>query len=195
MTNPPACRQRPPPSGSCRWSRRSFLPQPASAQTRVAIPAGYGVQEQCLPFTAASALGFVIPSPIGFGLCAPAGVAARLPRVSIAAGSAGCRRPASPTRASSTSSTILPSRFVGNAYEFEGIPVEGRHPAGVLGTGRQLLRPRRISRTSSSFICPTSGEHRNRSTRCSCPSSTARPTDWVSRAAWSKPTGTPVRST
>ena len=46
-----------------------ILPQPASAQTRAHVPAGYGVQEQCLPFTAASALGFVIPSPIRFGLC------------------------------------------------------------------------------------------------------------------------------
>src|SRR4030095_11601513 len=47
------------------------LPQPASPRTRSTIPPGYGVQEECLPFTAASALGFLIPSPIQFGLCLP----------------------------------------------------------------------------------------------------------------------------
>ncbi|HEY0407117.1 MAG TPA: DUF6065 family protein [Pyrinomonadaceae bacterium] len=45
------------------------LPAPAQATTRRDIPAGYGVQEQCLPFTAANALGFLIKSPIAFGLC------------------------------------------------------------------------------------------------------------------------------
>lgn len=45
------------------------LPHPASARTRTAVPSGYGVREQCLPFTAASALGVLIPSPIRFGLC------------------------------------------------------------------------------------------------------------------------------
>src|ERR1700716_2500736 len=45
------------------------LPQMASARTRTSVPPGYGVQEQCLPFTAASALGVIIPSPIRFGLC------------------------------------------------------------------------------------------------------------------------------
>lgn len=47
------------------------LPAPAQATTRQHIPAGYGVQEQCLPFTAANALGFLIKSPITFGLCLP----------------------------------------------------------------------------------------------------------------------------
>ena len=107
-----------------------FLPQPASAQTRVTIPSGYGVQEQCLPFTAASALGFVIPSPIGFGLCAPP----ELP--------SGCRAFRSPLdRAAADGRFADPrvfyivdnpdSRFLGNAYEFEGIPVDGRHPVAV----------------------------------------------------------------
>jgi hypothetical protein len=45
------------------------LPHVATARTRAAIPSGYGVREQCLPFTAASALGVVVPSPIRFGLC------------------------------------------------------------------------------------------------------------------------------
>src|SRR5215475_11216237 len=48
-----------------------MLPMPAPATTRSPIPSGYGVQEQCLPFTAATALGFLIPSPITFGLCLP----------------------------------------------------------------------------------------------------------------------------
>src|SRR5712671_991269 len=47
-----------------------ILPEPSTARTRASIPQGYGVQEECLPFTAASALGFLIPSPIRFGLCA-----------------------------------------------------------------------------------------------------------------------------
>jgi hypothetical protein len=50
------------------------LPRPAPATTRSQIPQGYGVQEQCLPFTAATALGFLIESPITFGLCLPTDV-------------------------------------------------------------------------------------------------------------------------
>jgi hypothetical protein len=45
------------------------LPMPAPAVARSEIPPGYGVQEQCLPFTAATALGFLIKSPFTFGLC------------------------------------------------------------------------------------------------------------------------------
>src|SRR3954447_26090554 len=50
------------------------LPRRASPRTRTVVPSGYGVQEQCLPFTAASALGFLIPSPITFGYCPAADV-------------------------------------------------------------------------------------------------------------------------
>jgi hypothetical protein len=50
------------------------LPRPAPATTRSHVPTGYGVQEQCLPFTAATALGFLIGSPIAFGLCPPGDV-------------------------------------------------------------------------------------------------------------------------
>jgi len=46
------------------------LPRRASPRLRAEVPAGYGVEEQCLPFTAANGLGFVIPSPITFGWCA-----------------------------------------------------------------------------------------------------------------------------
>jgi uncharacterized protein DUF6065 len=100
------------------------LPHPASAHTRTHIPAGYGVQEQCLPFTAASALGFLIPSPIRFGLCSPLEV----PQ--------GCHplrspldRPAGDGHFADPRVLYVADhpdcRFRGNAYEFEGIPVEG----------------------------------------------------------------------
>lgn len=50
------------------------LPVPAPAVTRKEIPSGYGVREQCLPFTAANALGCQIRSPISFGICPPTSV-------------------------------------------------------------------------------------------------------------------------
>lgn len=49
---------------------RVILPVAAPAGTRPQVPPGYGVQEHCLPFTAATALGFLIKSPISFGVCA-----------------------------------------------------------------------------------------------------------------------------
>ena len=54
----------------------AVLPLPARASTRERIPPGYGVQEQCLPFTAATALGLLVRSPIDFGLCEPGNVPA-----------------------------------------------------------------------------------------------------------------------
>ncbi len=45
------------------------LPRVAPATTRKQIPKGYGVQEQCRPFTAATALGLLVGSPISFGFC------------------------------------------------------------------------------------------------------------------------------
>ena len=56
--------------------RNALVPVPAPAKTRPQIPPGYGVQEQCLPFTAATALGLLIRSPIDFGLCPPGEVPA-----------------------------------------------------------------------------------------------------------------------
>lgn len=50
---------------------RVALPVAATPSTRSRLPPGYGVQEHCLPFTAATALGFLIKSPISFGVCAP----------------------------------------------------------------------------------------------------------------------------
>src|SRR5262249_43651227 len=104
-----------------------ILPQPASAQTRAHVPAGYGVQEQCLPFTAASALGFLIPSPIRFGLCPPADV----PR--------GCHAFRAPLDRPGPDGGFadppvfyvaddLDRRFRGNAHELEGIPTDGSPP-------------------------------------------------------------------
>jgi hypothetical protein len=48
------------------------LPVSAPASTRAHVPRGYGVQEQCLPFTAAASAGLLIRSPFSFGFCAQA---------------------------------------------------------------------------------------------------------------------------
>ncbi len=56
--------------------RNPVLPIPAPARTRDRVPPGYGVREQCLPFTAATALGLLVGSPISFGLCPPTEVPA-----------------------------------------------------------------------------------------------------------------------
>jgi hypothetical protein len=52
------------------------LPTTAPASTRADVPRGYGVQEQCLPFTAAASAGLLIRSPFSFGFCTPAAVPA-----------------------------------------------------------------------------------------------------------------------
>jgi hypothetical protein len=38
------------------------------------VPKGYGVREQCLPFTSASAVGLAVPAPFTWGLCEPGAV-------------------------------------------------------------------------------------------------------------------------
>jgi hypothetical protein len=48
---------------------RFHAPQVALGRTRDERPAGYGVEEHCLPFTAAAAAGILIPSPISWGTC------------------------------------------------------------------------------------------------------------------------------
>jgi hypothetical protein len=110
------------------------LPRVASARTRDQVPAGYGVQEQCLPFTAASALGVLIPSPIRFGLCGPeevppGGRAFRSP----------LDRPASDGRFPDPRVFYVcddpDCRFVGNAYEFAGVSGSGTGPSGVREPG------------------------------------------------------------
>ena len=47
----------------------AVAPVLSPAATRSPVPPGYGVQEQCLPFTAATALGLLVRSPIAFGVC------------------------------------------------------------------------------------------------------------------------------
>jgi len=96
------------------------LPRPASARTREHVPSGYGVQEQCLPFTAGSALGFLIPSPIRFGHCPPQEVPE------------GCRAFRSPiTQSAGESDWVFyvadnpACRFAGNAYSLTDIPRQG----------------------------------------------------------------------
>lgn len=102
------------------------LPRPASGRTRSDVPSGYGVQEHCLPFVAASSMGFVIPSPIAFGLCQ----IEEVPK--------GCRTFRSPI-ADSSAQTKADRRvfyvldnpnclFSGNAYQLEGIPTKDSPP-------------------------------------------------------------------
>jgi hypothetical protein len=109
------------------------LPRVASARTRATVPSGYGVREQCLPFTAASALGILIPSPIRFGLCRPE----ELPP--------GCRAFRSPLGQAEPYARFADPRlfyvfddrdcgFSGNAYQLTGdprpdsCPSRGREP-------------------------------------------------------------------
>jgi len=110
------------------------LPRLASARTRLAVPSGYGVQEQCVPFTAASALGVLIPSPIRFGYCIPE----HLPK--------GCRAFRSPLdRPMADGSYTDPRvsyvfdnpecRFVGNAYDFTGVSISGSSSSSVQEPG------------------------------------------------------------
>jgi hypothetical protein len=95
------------------------LPRLASPRTRNVVPPGYGVQEQCLPFTAAAGLGLVIPSPIEFGHCPAQAVPD------------GCVAFRSPIRSiGPTADWVFFVRddarcgFVGNAYRIE-------HPAAA----------------------------------------------------------------
>ena len=100
------------------------LPTPSPATTRSPVPRGYGVQEQCLPFTAATALGLLVRSPIAFGLCllpeAPDGVHR-------------FRSPLEGNRATGPSDQRVfyvvddpACRFVGNAFTFDAIKDQDR---------------------------------------------------------------------
>lgn len=110
------------------------LPRAASARTRTSVPAGYGVQEQCLPFTAASALGVIIPSPIRFGFC----LIDELPT--------GCRAFRSPANRPDTAGNFPEPRvlyvfddpacrFVGNAYELRDVSGQTSSAAAVQEPG------------------------------------------------------------
>jgi hypothetical protein len=93
------------------------LPVSAPASTRADVPRGYGVQEQCLPFTAAASAGLLLRSPFSFGFCAPVAVPAR------------ARAFAPPFRSEPHERSYVfyvedrpSSRFVGNAFRAEPIP-------------------------------------------------------------------------
>jgi len=113
---------------------RAALPIPAPARTRDRVPPGYGVQEQCLPFTAAASLGLLIPSPISFGLCRPS---------EVPAGSHPFRSPLDRPREDG----IYPDprvfyvtddpgcRFALNAFTFEGVPLPGTRGVRKLEPG------------------------------------------------------------
>jgi len=102
----------------------AVLPSGAPAATRLHVPSGYGVQEQCLPFTAAAAAGLLIHAPFGFGFCRPE----ELP--------AGVRAFTSPRRDPSREISRVfyvrdepASRFERNAFRLYPIPfrdAEGR---------------------------------------------------------------------
>ena len=93
------------------------LPVRAPASTRAEVPRGYGVQEQCLPFTAACALGLLVPAPFSFGLCAlvdvPAGARAFSPP--------DVARPPGDGRVFYVIDHA-PSRFAGNAFGANPLP-------------------------------------------------------------------------
>ena len=93
------------------------LPTSAPASTRTHVPRGYGVQEQCLPFTAAASAGLLIHSPFSFGFCAPADVPD------------GGRAFAPPLRSDAHDAGYVfyvqdrpSSRFAGNAFRVTPIP-------------------------------------------------------------------------
>jgi len=100
------------------------LPKAAPAGTREHVPRGYGVQEHCLPFTAANALGLLIGSPITFGLCPPPEV----PPASHAFRSPldGAGQDAHDDDGRVFYVTDDPGcRFVGNAFTLDEIPLRG----------------------------------------------------------------------
>ncbi len=93
------------------------LPWRAPAAVRNDVPRGYGVQEQCLPFTAACALGLLVPAPFSFGLCAQADVpAGGLPFLPP-----DVARPPGDERVFYVHDHA-PSRFFGNAFDADPLP-------------------------------------------------------------------------
>lgn len=113
------------------------LPSPAKSITRQDIPGGYGVQEHCLPFTAANALGFLIKSPITFGLC---------PRGEVPPGGHPFRSPLdrpdiSPEFADDRVFYVKDNpacRFINNAFTFDSVEVSdyrGKHEINPIQPG------------------------------------------------------------
>ncbi len=101
------------------------LPWRAPAATRDEVPRGYGVQEQCLPFTAACALGLLVPAPFDFGLCSPAEV----PAGALSFAPPDVARPSGDERVFYVRDHAA-SRFFGNAFDADPLPFIddlGRH--------------------------------------------------------------------
>lgn len=101
------------------------LPWRAPAATRSPVPPGYGVQEQCLPFTAACALGLLVPAPFDFGLCA----AADVPAGAIPFMPPDVARSAGDERVFYVRNHAA-SRFFGNAFDADPLPftdAQGQH--------------------------------------------------------------------
>lgn len=101
----------------------ALLPVTATARTRADVPSGYGVQEQCLPFTAAAAAGLLIRAPFAFGCCQPKDVPS------------GARPFAPPRRAVTLDPEAVfyvvdrpEGAFVGNAFRLA--PLVYRDPQG-----------------------------------------------------------------
>jgi hypothetical protein len=95
------------------------LPRASPAGTRPAVPPGYGVQEQCLPFTAANALGFLVGAPFRFGLCPPA---------EVPAGGHPFRSPVPSADADARVFYVVDDpgcRFAGNAFHLDGAAFPG----------------------------------------------------------------------
>lgn len=111
----------------------AVLPVVSPATTRSPVPHGYGVQEQCLPFTAATALGLLVRSPLAFGLCRSSDVPP------------GAHQFTSPLERNPHSGRSDPrvfyvvddpaSRFVGNAFTFETITDHDRGTYAPVGPG------------------------------------------------------------
>ena len=105
----------------------AVLPVQAPAATRPKVPHGYGVQEQCVPFTAAAALGCLVRSPISFGLCRPA---------DVPAGSRAFRSPIEPPGAEGRFADDRvfyvrddpACRYVGNAFTFDRVDLPDGTP-------------------------------------------------------------------
>jgi hypothetical protein len=93
------------------------LPWRAPAAVRSEVPRGYGVQEQCLPFTAACALGLLVPAPFDFGLCA----AAAVPADALPFAPPDVARPAGDERVFYVRDHAG-SRFHGNAFDADPLP-------------------------------------------------------------------------
>jgi hypothetical protein len=111
----------------------AVVPVVASPSTRTAVPSGYGVQEQCFPFTAASALGLLVRSPITFGYCRPDQVPSLMH---------GCRSPLrGDPKACPPDERVFyvaddPScHFVRNAFTYVPLPAKGGPPAASFSPG------------------------------------------------------------